>query len=291
MGLARGALLALLLGLACGRAEEEPPGRAALPRPEPAPAIVPGAAPALPARGEFEVRFGASGIEARANQAPRQALLEAIARETGLVAVAFVEGGDPNGRVTMQSEGESIEVVLARALAGVPFSIEPLDAEGRVRLALVVGKRSPAPAAAREARRATPRQVLDPRERARNMREQEDEALAKLDSNDARERVEGVEWADLTSVLGYEAVLDRLANDADPAVRAAAAESLSGADVGAVRPLLTALDDPDPRVVISALDSLEMLGDESIVPEVSRLLRHPEPSVRARAEEAMQFLE
>jgi hypothetical protein len=264
-------------------------------RPEPAPAADPG--PRLPPRGSVEVSFGAAGIVARANQAPRREVLEAIARETGLVTVTFAPGGDPNGTLTFESEGEPLEVVLARALPGVPFTLEPVSDEGRLRLSLVVGKsRAPAIAAAPPARQAPPRDMLDPRERGaaerqQSMRQLEDEALAKIGSSDPRDRAEGVEWADLTSVMGYEAVLERLANDPDGAVRAAAAESLSGADVGAVRPLLGALDDPDPRVVMAALESLEMLGDESIVPDISRLDRHPDPSVRARAQEAIGFLQ
>ena len=238
--------------------------------------------------------FGAAGIVARANQAPRRSVLEAVARETGLLVVAFVDGGDPEGAVTFQSEGEPIEVVVARALTGVPFSLAPLEAEGRARLTLVVGRRSQEPVPGREARRTSPSRVLDPRERAeraQQINEMEAEALAKLESADARERVEGVEWADIATVAGYEAVIERLANDPDGAVRAAAAESLSGADVGAVRPLVDALSDPDSRVALAALESLEMVGDESVVPDLAAALEHPDPAVRERAKEAQEFLE
>jgi hypothetical protein len=241
------------------------------------------------------VSFGAAGIVAHANQAPRRQVLEAIARETGLVVVVFVEGGDPEGRVTLASEGEPIEVVLARSLAGVPFSLEPLTDGGRARLTLVVGKASAAgPPSKRTAQREQPRLSFDPRERmerAQRASELEAEALGKLESSDPRDRVEGVEWADITTVAGYEAVVERLANDPDGAVRAAAADSLSGADVGAVRPLVAALSDPDARVVLSALESLEMLGDASILPELEPALEHPDPAVRARAQEAAEFIE
>ena len=241
----------------------------------------------------MKVSFGADGIVAHANQAPRRRVLEAIARETGLVIVVFVEGGDPDGPVTLSSEGEPIEVVLARALAGVPFSIAPLAEEGRARLTLVVGKPREAPAASRAAER-TRRPIFDPREhahRAEHASDMEAEALQKLESSDPRERAEGVEWADITTVSGYEAVIERLANDPDPTVRAAAADSLSGADVGAVRPLVAALADPDTRVVLAALDSLEMIGDASILPDLAPALDHPDPAVRERAQEVTGFLE
>jgi HEAT repeats len=285
----------LLLALACGRVDHSAQSGRASPRPEAAAPAAGQAEAGLPARGEVEVSFGAAGIVARANQASRRSVLEAIARETGLVIVAFVDGGDPEGSVTLSSEGEPIEVVLARALSGVPFSIEPLDTGGRARLTLVVGRSRPPPERSREAARmATRRSVLDPRERverAQRVDELEAEALAKLESSDPRERAEGVEWADISMVAGYEAVIERLANDPDATVRAAAAESLSSADVGAVRPLVTALADPDARVVISALESLEMLGDASIIAELGPALEHPDPAVRERAEEAAEFLE
>src|SRR5262245_43270177 len=135
--------LAFAAALACGRAEPEAEtarsASAGLPA---APAAAPAADLPLPPEGQVEVSFGADGILALANQAPRQRVLEALARETGLIVLAFVEGGDPEGRVTLQSQGEPIEVVLARALPGVPYSIEPLEAGRRERLAVVVGKRA-----------------------------------------------------------------------------------------------------------------------------------------------------
>jgi hypothetical protein len=230
---------------------------------------------------------------ARANQAPRRVVLDELADATGLLTVAFGPGGDPEGRVTLDSAGEPIEVVVARTLSGVPYSIEPLADEGRARLALVVGARSEE-RPARAERRENVRHVLDPRdrdERARQVQEMEDDALEKLESSDPRERVEGVEWADTSTVAGYEAVIERLANDPDGAVRAAAAESLASADVGAVRPLLGALSDHDARVVMAALESLEMLGDPSIVTELEPALEHPDPAVRERAQEARDFLQ
>jgi hypothetical protein len=289
----RGAWLALLLALACSGGEKsrrsEQPSTA--PRAAAGPALPSDAV--LPPLGEVEVSFGgAEGIVARANQAPRRRVLEELARETGLVIVVFVEGGDPDGRVTLSSAGEPIEVVLARALTGVPFSITPLTEESRARLTLVVGKARDA-GASRAEERAHARAGLDPSERAdrvQHIDQMENEALAKLESSDPRDRVEGVEWADIATVSGYEAVIERLANDPDGEVRAAAAESLSGADVGAVRPLVAALSDPDTRVVLAALESLELLGDASVVPELAPALEHSDPAVRERAKEAADFM-
>ena len=218
-------------------------------------------------------------------------MLEALARETGLVVVAFVEGGDPEGRVTIRSRGEPIEVVLARALVGVPFSVGPLERGATDRLTVVAGWRDEA-RWARPARR-TARREVDPREpEGRAPQTQGPEAAPpELTSRDAGERAEAVEWTDVTSVAGFEAVVERLANDPDASVRASAAETLGEGDVGAVRPLLDALADPDSRVVLAALESLELLGDASVLPDLAPALEHPDAAVRERAAELGEFLE
>jgi hypothetical protein len=238
-----------------------------------------------------EVSIQSDGILVLANQAPRRRVLEALARETGLVVVAFVEGGDPEGRVTVRSRGEPIEVVLARALVGVPFSVAPLERGAADRLTVVVGLRDEVRQAGRMPRVVRP--APDPRELSERASETQDPEAAppELTSSDASERAEAVEGVDLTSVAGFEAVVERLANDPDSLVRAAAAETLGDGEVGAVRPLLEALADTDSRVVLAALESLEQLGDASILPDLAPALEHPDPEVRERAAEVGEFLE
>jgi hypothetical protein len=278
--------LAVAAALACGSEEPERGAGAPAAAPEAGSAAsAPAAALSLPPEGEVVVSFGTDGIVALANQAPRRQVLEAIAKETGLVVVAFVAGGDPDGRVTLQSRSEAIEVVLARALSGVPFSVEPLEGE-RQRLTLVVGRREgavgPAPvrrAAGQPRVRAEPPQVVD------------EEALEALASTDAEERAEGIEFVDVATAAGFAAVVERLTNDPDPEVRAAAAETLGDADVGAVPALVSALGDSDTRVVLAALESLELLGDASTVAELAPALQHPDAAVRERAAEVSEFLE
>jgi hypothetical protein len=243
----------------------------------------------MPPEGRVEVSVGVDGILALANQAPRRRVLEALARETDLLVVAFVEGGEPEAPVTLRSRGEPIEVVLARALVGVPFSVSPLGDGTSQRLAVVAGwqEEGHAARAPRAARRApAPAAAAEPEPQLG-----EEQAQAQLESRDPSERVDAVESTDITSIAGFEAVVDRLANDPDATVRAAAAESLSDGDVGAVRPLLDALADPDTRVVLAAIESLELLGDASIVPQLAPALQHPDAGVRERAAEAAEFLE
>lgn len=286
-------LLSLAAAFACGRAEPERTGASPAPASSEAtsgPSATAAELP-LPPEGSVEVSLGADGILALANRAPRRRVLEALARETGLVVVAFVEGGDPEGRVTLRSRGEPIEVVLARALVGVPFSVGPIEPGATDRLTVVVGWRDEA-RRARPPPRAARREVVPRKLEGRAPQTQDPEAApAQLTSPDASERAEAVEWTDVESVAGFEAVVERLVNDPDASVRAAAAESLGEGDVGAVRPLLDALADPDSRVVLAALESLELLGDASILPEIAPALEHPDAAVRERAAELGELLE
>jgi hypothetical protein len=285
-------LLSLVAAFACERAEPER-GRSS-----PASTEAAAAGPAssaelpLPPEGRVEVSIGADGVLALANRAPRRRVLEALAHETGLLVVAFAPGGDPEGLVTLRSRGEPIEVVLARALVGVPFSVGSIERGESDRLAVVVGWREEAgraPPAPPVARREVERGELA--ERAERVRESEAPDLAQLKSDDASERAEAIEGADVDTVAGFEAVVERLSNDPDASVRAAAAETLGEGDVGSVGPLLDALADPDPRVVLAALESLELLGDASILPALAPVLEHPDAGVRERAAELGEFLE
>ena len=46
----------------------------------------------------------------------------------------------------------------------------------------------------------------------------------------------------------------------------------------------------ESEVVIAALDSLEFVGDSSIIPELTPLLKHPDPDVQEAAASAIEFL-
>ena len=61
-------------------------------------------------------------------------------------------------------------------------------------------------------------------------------------------------------------------------------------DTSAIEALLRALNDPDPQVVIAALDSLEWIGDSSMIPYITPLLQHPNADVRSAAEITISFL-
>jgi HEAT repeat protein len=71
------------------------------------------------------------------------------------------------------------------------------------------------------------------------------------------------------------------------------AEQLGNADgYAAVSALVKALDDPDPAVVLKALDSLQFVGDETVGPILkAKCGNHPDPKVREACAEAADFVE
>jgi hypothetical protein len=240
-------------------------------------------------------------VSALANQAPRGAIVAALAEAVGF---ELVLGGevDLSQPLTLHVESEPLELVLARSLAGVSHALvyEQDPASGAQRLArLTLGLPDAEPKLASAGDRAgrrrermrpelTPEQREAREERGRELRE---ESLAKLVSFDAGERADGVKWLDVSSTEGFEAAKERLESDEAPAVRAAAAEVLMESDVGAVQPLLQALDDPDSRVVLAALEALEFVGDASTIPQLAPLLKHSDVEVRERTVEAIEFLQ
>jgi HEAT repeat protein len=78
-------------------------------------------------------------------------------------------------------------------------------------------------------------------------------------------------------------------------VRARAAQTLgeaSGDDEAvAANALVAALRDPEIPVVLAALESLEWVGDETLISELRPLLDHPSAEVRERAAETITGLE
>jgi hypothetical protein len=309
-----GALIVLLLlGARCGASVEERPA-AGGERPAAAPAPVdpggsPDAAPAAaaesprPPDGSVVVGSSAQGVSVAAQRAPLRSVLGELARECAF-ELQLAEGA-ASTLVTLRTADSRIEDVLADVLRGIPYSLDFGPGDGRRTPALLrvrVGARA-VPAPEHVARRSQPRRPRDgsdgsrglPAEeverRAAQRRELREEMLVKLEDPDPDIRAEAAAWIE-PDLEGLALAERLLAEDPSAEVRAAAAGSLAGGDpVGAASVLLGALDDPDPRVVIAALDALEFAGDASIVPALAPLLQHRDPEVRARTVEAIEFLE
>ena len=94
------------------------------------------------------------------------------------------------------------------------------------------------------------------------------------------------ESADI-SVLG-----EIVAKDPDAQVRMVAIDQLYFVQsYAAIQIALTALQDPDPRVVIAALNLIAAWYDHSLVPNIERLRQHASAEVRTRATEVIALLE
>jgi HEAT repeat protein len=97
------------------------------------------------------------------------------------------------------------------------------------------------------------------------------------------------------AVLEFEGDLAALApiasDDASAEVRLAAVQRLAEGETPVVRAALRrALDDPDSGVVVEAILTLSTLGDRAAIPSLERLRAHPDPELRALAEDALGTL-
>lgn len=142
------------------------------------------------------------------------------------------------------------------------------------------------PAMSAEERRR--RRAVLPQQEA--MRRAQAEIL--LGSTDPQLRAEGVALMRSDDVDEGAILVAMLAADPSPAVRAEAAAQLDLAEPGdALEPLLEALNDPEPEVVIAALRTIEMLGDPAVIPRLRPYQRHSERAVRVAVATAIDVLE
>jgi HEAT repeat protein len=228
-------------------------------------------------------------------------VLRDLAREAGF-EVAIGVGGQPSGHVTLRTVEVPVERALARLLKGLPYTLRyEADAEGEEgALARVeLGEVKLAAAEPREPKREPSRPE---RKSASRKREREpdparaDELLAEnlreIEDPDPEVRIAaaGVLYPKGDALP---ALAGLVREDPDPGVRVAAAESLgySMEDPEALSALMYALRDPEPQVVIAALDAIEFVGNPSVIPELGFLLDHPDSQVRDAAGEAIDWLE
>jgi hypothetical protein len=240
-------------------------------------------------------------------------VLKELAREARF-EVEIHAGGGPTGSVTLRAVDVPAERALARLLGSIPYALhyeagatgegarlarvafgEP-DAEGGIAGEL---ERSREPQPMEE----DPQIALRDRERARRERKREPpdparfeerqyEDIRNLEDSRAEVRVEAAEsiYADEEGVAALAAIVT---DDPESAVRVAAAETLGQAldDPNALAPLLRALTDPEPIVVITALDGISFVGDHTVIPELQFLLEHPNPEVVDATVDAIYWLE
>jgi len=262
--------------------------------------------PALPKPGSALVWLSASGVTVLANRAPRMLVLQDLARQAGF-ELATQAGERPTGSVTLRAVEVPLERALAGLLEGVPYTLHyGADTEGGeaglVRVAFGAPEMEGA-LAERRARRREPRRpagdralALLERERepadAARFEEQQWEAVRNLEDGRPEVRVDAAESL-YPNAEGIAALAAAVTNDPEPAVRVAAAESLGYAvgDPAAIAALLRALSDPEPKVLVTALDGIEFVGDHRVIPELEFLLEHPQTEVRDATVDAIDWLE
>lgn len=265
-----------------------------------------GAEPDLPKRGTALVWLSASGVTVLANRAPRMRVLEDLGREAGF-EVAIGAGERPTGSITLRAVEVPLEQALARLLQEVPYTLH-YDAvtQGEeaslVRVAFVAtgdeGKVTERRNRSSDSRRRDRDRALASREEKREvadparLEDQQREAIRDLEDERREVRIDAAESL-YPDAAGIDALAEALKNDPEPAVRVAAAESLgySVEDPAALSALLRALGDPDPGVLLAALDGIEFVGDHTVIPEIQFLLEHPNAEVRQATVDAIDWLE
>jgi hypothetical protein len=299
----------ILSGCPARRSEEPAPNPVAAPAAAAAPAESVDSSPLLPAGG-IEVALTEHGVTVRANQAPRHEVLKKL----GEAARFAVVSGLVKQEIVLVSVDlvdrpveEAIRAVLQQTPYELRYDLDPKDRRhvlsvvtmgnfktvyGRRRREFVQRARQKHEVKKREEASLTPEE----RERRRAEKKAALERLAEqtqrdLESPDPEARASAVanlrvEEDDLTRMA------ELLTRDPSANVRVEAADQLGSIGTpGAVNALLRSLADPEPDVVIAALEALRFAGDESIVPDLQSLRQHPSPEVRAAVEQTIDFLQ
>ena len=244
----------------------------------------------------------------RSNGSLQLAILEQLAAQAGFEIVAGKTEAHP---ITLQIDRASLVAAIALILDGVTYTLgydfdetsgtriltrveigEALEndaanlAETAPSNPLRVPDRAPS-AAIRSAEEARGDR-MEPTSEAYDA--EQAELLAILDSPDPEARADAAEWIDLDGIT-LKRMISLLASDPDADVRATIADRLGEEDSpAAIAALVAALGDPDSEVVLRAIEILEFEAEGWLIPELERLLSHPDPEVREAAEDAIDFL-
>ena len=269
------AVAALFALAACGPSEKTKP-----PAPEARPAQK-GESPAL-AAGDVRVEVRDGRVTIVCHDAPRGLVVEKLAREG-----SFQLAGDLDSvPTTLDLDEVPMDQVLPALLAGASYRAQWRFDKDQNRHLLAKLELGEVPGAAQAGRKPKIGEAL--RERIRAMRDKQPsekqkaeaaarreerartqaDALEELRSSNPEMRMEAAADIDPEGpALG--SLMETLASDADPRVRAKVAEQLADAD-GCVASmgLVNATGDPDPQVRCKAWQSLEMNCDESMLPSM-----------------------
>jgi hypothetical protein len=248
----------------------------------------------LPATGKAHVEYVDGLVTVRSNGSLQIAVLEQLAAQAGFAIAAGRVDAQP---ITLQIERVALLDAIALILDGLVYTVEYDfdEASGTRFLALIaIGDAIGYDAADSEeaaASAALGETRGDPIGRVREApSEEQAEMLAELDNPDPEARADAVFWVDLEGEA-LEQLTSMLQSDPDAEVRASIVDRLGDEESPAATAAVTAaLQDRDPEVVLRAIEVLEFDAGDSLIPELERLLAHPDPEVREAAEDAIWYL-
>ena len=280
-------LAAALLALAACERSEKAKGPTA-PAPT-APAPRPAAA-ATGALGDLTIEVRDGRVTIVCQDTPRGLVLERLAREAN-----FDLSGELDSQpMTLRVEDQPLELALPQLLAGTSYRAQWRFEQEPQRTALFKLEIGDTEAAMMTAAQPKPKLSEALRDRIRALREKKPNEKAKADAAQRREehaRSQADALEELRSSnpeMRMEAaadiepegpalspLLDALANDPDPRVRAKIAEQLGDAEgCTTALALANATGDPDPNVRRTTWAGLEMLCDESMLNQLQAKCAH-----------------
>ncbi|GEM_PF-4146960 len=91
---------------------------------------------------------------------------------------------------------------------------------------------------------------------------------------------------------GLDTLIEIIKTNLDPGIRSLALERLSNTESYiAIETTILALNDDSVEVVLQALDTIEFIGDDSVIRYIEKLLYHPSTEVREAARKTIDFLD
>jgi HEAT repeat protein len=236
-------------------------------------------------------------VTVRSDGALQLAVLEQLAAQAGFEIVAGKTKTQP---LTLEIDRVSLVVAIASILDGFSYTVgyEFDKASGNRVLARVEIDKALDSGAHKIRNRVSEAAIRSAEEARGDRREPTSEAyaaeqaelLSELDSPDPEARIDAVDWIDLDGEA-LERLISLLESDPDAEVRAAIVDRLGEEESpAAMEALINALRDPDSEVVLRAIEILEFEAEAWLIPELERLLAHPDPEVREAAQDAIDFL-